>query len=231
MFQAWTVLCTLVYLVPGCLNTVLGRLCWLEILFGMSLPYWLLQKPLSLSWTKFRDYFSFQLLFIFKAIFLLSHEFSSNINILHPDMYYSQYICYSSFCVTCSSGKAESTYKLNITNLKTWNRKCPKSKTLWMPTWCHSGKFHSIKCLSWKKKGLHRVIFRVEGICETLMHFEFRIGFYPKASTCVHANIPKPKQIWNLKQSCPKLTCIICLSSLPLDLLPTMSSAYNIRAI
>lgn len=46
-----------------------------------------------------------------------------------------------------------------------------------------------------KKNGLHRVTFRVQGICETLMHFEFRIGFYPKVSSCVHANIPKPKQI------------------------------------
>lgn len=64
--------------------------------------------------------------FLFSRLLFLSYEFSSNINILHPVMYYSQYICTSSFCVICSSGKAESTYKLNISNLKTWNLKCPQ---------------------------------------------------------------------------------------------------------
>lgn len=50
-----------------------------------------------------------------------------------------------------------------------------------------------------EKKLDYRVTFRVQGICETLMYFEFRIGFYPKASGCVHVNILKPKQIWNQK--------------------------------
>lgn len=106
----------------------------------------------------------------------------------------------SSFWVTCSSGKAESTHKLSISNLKIWNLKSPR---IWnfvgvnlMPQWkipYYKMFFHE------KKNWLHKVTFRVQGICETLMNFEFRFGFHLKTTSCVYANIPKSKQIWTLK--------------------------------
>lgn len=170
---------------PWCLNTVHSRLWWLEVLCRMPLPYWLLWKFISLGLPRpSLEIISYSNTFLFSRLFL-SSEYSSkyfivlcitgNMFMVHPFV----------LCAALGRQKTHTDWTSLIWKYEIQN--ALESETLWVPTWCHSGKFHTIKCSFMKKKiGLHKVTFRVQGICETLINFEFRFGCHPKTSSCIY---------------------------------------------
>lgn len=154
MFQAWTVLCTLVYTSSLVVRT-LYMVDFADMRFYLECPFHIdcYKNPYpfpgqSLEIISHSNYFWFSRLYFFVVLWVLfKHKHTSSWYVLQSVYLWFILLCYVQLW---GRQKAHTNWTSLIWKHEIWN--ALKSKTLWIPTWCHSGKFHSIKCLSWKKK-------------------------------------------------------------------------------